>query len=146
MTVGPVRATVGAPMVGATLRQRALTEIASGESVLQAAERMASAGLPNALARAFHGAMHFARALLIINAIDTSSERGVISILEHRFMSATMLPRESVSALARLSTYRPKGKESEQHQPDDLVKRELAAARLFADHCRAMLRTAGVLS
>lgn len=133
-------------MVSATLRQKALAEIASGESVLQAAERMATAGLPNALARAFHGAMHFARALLITHAIDTTSDRGVISILEHRFMSATLLPRESIAALARLGTYRPKGRESEQHQPDDLVNRELAAARQFANHCRAILKSQGVLS
>ena len=48
--------------------------------------------------------------------------------------------------LARLGTYRPKAGQGEQREADDLVKRELAAARVFADQCRSILRAAGVLS
>lgn len=133
-------------MIDVERKRNASAEVALGQDALRAATTLLEAGLPNdAVSRAYYAAFHHARALLLLRGLEPKTHRGVISLLEKHFADAGLLPRDVVSAMARLETFRGIADyDTTQRLSQERAKIELDDARLVVDSCTELLRGEGV--
>jgi uncharacterized protein len=88
----------------ANRRKNAEAEAALGDQALRAAHALLALALPNdAVSRAYYAAFHHARAVLLLDGLEPKTHRGVVALL---VQASARLPKEAVSDLARLQTFR----------------------------------------
>ncbi|MBN1774144.1 MAG: HEPN domain-containing protein [Deltaproteobacteria bacterium] len=123
-------------------RENARAEAALGDDALRAAEQLLALGLPNdAVSRAYYAAFHYARALLLTEGLEPRTHRGLVALLEQRFVAAGRLGREAVSAFARLQTFRSLADyDVRERLSPERAGEEVASARRLVDEARILLR------
>jgi uncharacterized protein (UPF0332 family) len=129
-------------------RDNARAEAALGDDALAAASALLAAGLPNdAISRAYYAAFHYARALLLVKGLEPKSHRGVFALLTQHWEHADGLSRASISALARLQTFRGLADyDSRARLGADRAQDEVESARAFVEAAASLLRREGVLT
>jgi uncharacterized protein (UPF0332 family) len=116
-------------------------EAARGDEALAAARHLLSGGFHrDAVSRAYYAAYHWARALLLSQGVDPRTHRGVVQMLNLRFVKDGPMPEEIAAHLAHLETYRELSDYSAlasftQAQAEEEVQR----AATFAAACRRLL-------
>ncbi|MEK6607272.1 MAG: HEPN domain-containing protein [Myxococcota bacterium] len=126
-------------------RENARAEAALGGDALRAAETLRDLGLTNdAVSRAYYAAFHHARALLLTEGLEPKTHQGVLALLGQRFEGPGLLGSDSVSAFARLQTFRGLADYSARARlPSARAVEEVAAARRFVEEAQALLRAGG---
>ena len=129
-------------MTGDNMQVNKAEEIARGEECLKAAEHLLVGGFANdAVSRAYYGAFHYARALLMTLGIEPKTHRGVIQMIGLHFVRTGHLAEEAAKELAQLETYREL---SDYHTAtqfsEEQAREELSRARRFAETCMPLLK------
>lgn len=124
----------------------AAAEAAVGDDALRAARALIDLGLPNdAVSRAYYAAYHYARALLLTKGLEPKTHRGVLAFLTKHFESVDALGSESITAIARLETFRGLADyAASERLTDERAKAEVDAAARFVGVARALLVRLGV--
>jgi uncharacterized protein (UPF0332 family) len=120
--------------------------MALGDDALLAAETLLEAGLPNdAVSRAYYAAFHYARALLLLEGLEPKTHRGVVSLVAEILEKPGKLTSSSVTALARLQTFRGLADYDSRHRlSGERAAAEVNAARGFVAEARTLLGEASL--
>jgi hypothetical protein len=105
---------------------------------LRAAEALLGLGLPNdAVSRAYYAAFHAARALLMTAGLEPKTHRGVMALLNERFVE---IGEEQLSSFARLQTFRAIADyDARARLSASRASAEVASARSFVERSRIAL-------
>lgn len=123
------------------MRENAEIEAALGEDALRASRVLLDRGFPHdAVCRACHAAQRFARAVLVLDGLQPSTDRVVATLRE----PATLrLPPDAIAMLEHLEFVRRAVDESQVRFRPDTAAEEVATAERFAAAARAVLAAAG---
>ncbi len=124
-----------------------------GQEVAEAENRLAMAelvfqgsGQKTATTLAYYGAFHYARALILMEGLESKTHSGVFSLLNLHFVRSGRLSPELAKVLRDLQNDR----EAAEYDvasvfTPDMAREAITDARRFADTAREILRTAGYL-
>ena len=128
-------------MTDDNIRKNIVEELRRGDECLAAAEHLLSGEFNNdAVSRAYYGAFHYARALLMTKGLEAKSQRGLIQLLSLHFVKDGPMPEKTASLLAQLATYRELSDYNAFTSFTSLQAREeLDKALAFIAGCRVLL-------
>lgn len=126
-------------------RRNIEAELRRGQESLESARVLLAADLrADAVSRAYYGAFHHARALLLTLGLEPASHGGVVSLLHREFVRTGRVDPDTARLLSRLQQFR--------HDADYTAEfafsaggaaEELAAANRFAAAVRGLLLAEG---
>ena len=122
----------------------ARTEMALGDDALRAAQALLDLDLPNdAVSRAYYAAFHYARALLLLQGLEPKTHRGVAALMATHLEGTGRLSKASVSAFARLQTFRATADyDARGRLTRERAAEEVRAAVEFVEEARKQLAAA----
>lgn len=120
-------------------------EIARGQDALEEAELLLGAGkLAGAVSRAYYGALHHARALLLSVGEEPRTHAGLTRLLQRDFASTRRLAPEVAALLSRLMTFRQDADYTAEYVFTlAMAQQGIEDARTFIAASRAILLTDG---
>jgi hypothetical protein len=135
-------------MTGDNRRKNVQVEIARGDESLREAEQLLGVSMPTgAMSRAYFGAFHHARALLLTLGEETCTHRGVVQLLHRDLVREGKLDPNVASLLSQLQRFRQDADYSaEVVFTPEMAAREVEAARTFVRTAREMLVRDGWLA
>jgi hypothetical protein len=135
-------------MTGDNRRKNVLVEVARGDESLREAEQLLGASMPTgAVSRAYFGAFHYARALLLTLGEETRTHRGVVQLLHRDLVREGKLDANVASLLSQLQRFRQDADYSAEIVfTAEIAAREVEAARTFVRTAREMLVRDGWLA
>jgi uncharacterized protein (UPF0332 family) len=120
-------------------------EVRRGNETLEAAQILLDAGkLADAISRAYYGAFHYARALLLMLGEEARTHSGLDRILQRDLVREGLLDPEVARLLARLMTYRFEADYSAEYVfTPSAAREEVAAAHQFVAEAKRVLVSGG---
>jgi uncharacterized protein (UPF0332 family) len=120
-------------------------EVRRADETLEAAFILFEAGkLADAISRAYYGAFHYARALLLMLGEEARTHSGVDRIIQRDLVREGLLDPEAGRLLARLMTYRFEADYTAEYVFTAVAAREeLDAAKRFVQEARRVLVNGG---
>jgi hypothetical protein len=133
-------------VTGDNRRRNVATEVARGEESLAAARALLPLGLANdAMSRAYYGAYHHARALLLTVDVEPKTHGGLSRLLRRHFEEH--IGEQAVSLFARLQTFRQAADyDAEARFESAEAEAELRRAEAFVQAARDVLESGGWLT
>ncbi len=116
-------------------------EIARGDEALEEAELLLAASKnAGAVSRAYYGAFHYARALLLTVGEEPRTHGGLTRLLQANFARSGRLPPEVAALLSRLMTFRQGADYTAEFVfTPKMAADEVSNARTFVAAARAVL-------
>lgn len=116
-------------------------EVRRAEETLQAAQILFDAGkFADAISRAYYGAFHYARALLLMLGEEARTHGGVDRTLQRDLVREGLLDPEAARLLARLMTYRFEADYTAEYVfTPSFARDELDAAKRFVHEAKRIL-------
>jgi hypothetical protein len=116
-------------------------EIARGDRALASARILADAGeAADAVSRAYYGAFHYARALLLTEGVEARRHGGLDRLVQRDFVRTGALSAEVAAELTRLQAMRQRADYSAEHVFTEPMARDaIAGAERFVMGIRALL-------
>ncbi len=134
-------------MTGENKKKNILVEVERGTASLESAEILLAAGmLADAVSRAYYGAFHFARALLLTLGEEPISHAGVERLLHRDLVRAGSLDPSIARQFGRLQKMRQDADYTAEvvfTEPD--ARQDVAAAQQFVTEARRILVAGGWL-
>ena len=126
-------------------RENLRDEVQRGDEALRAAEALIELGLfSDAISRAYYGAFHYLRALLLTRGIQPKSHAGVVSQFSLEFIRTGLLASKHNRLLAGLQRARELADyDSAVQFTEEDAKVELDDAQALAGEVRALLEREG---
>jgi uncharacterized protein (UPF0332 family) len=120
-------------------------EVRRGTETLESAEILFQAGkLADAVSRAYYGAFHHARALLLMLGQEARTHSGVDRLLQRDLVREGLLDPEVARLLARLMTYRLEADYTAEYVfTPASAREEIEAAQRFVREARRVLASGG---
>jgi uncharacterized protein (UPF0332 family) len=130
------------------VRAAVLGEIARGDDAIEEATLLLDAGkLAGAISRAYYGAFHYARALLLTVGEEPRTHGGLSRLLQANFVRTGRMAPEVASLLSRLMTLRQDADYTVEYVfTPKMASEDLAQTRVFAAAARAILVAGGWVS
>jgi len=128
-------------------RKNVAAEVARGEESRRAAAVLLAAGLAaDAVSRAYYGAFHYARAVLLSESEEPRTHGGVDRLLQRDFVRAGRFDADVAKLFTRLQRYRQDADYTAEYvfTPTSAAE-EVAAAETFIGEARRFLVTAKLL-
>ncbi|MBN1675005.1 MAG: HEPN domain-containing protein [Kiritimatiellae bacterium] len=128
-------------MTDENCKANALDETRAGNDCLAEADYLYAGGFFNAaVSRAYFAALHWARALLVLKALEPKTHRGVIQLLHLHYVEHGTMDPAAAAELGQLETYRELSDYSAGVSLDgSRAAQEIARARAFIDACRPFM-------
>jgi uncharacterized protein (UPF0332 family) len=128
-------------------RAAILAEVTRGDEAVEEATLLLAAGkLAGAVSRAYYGAFHFARALLLSVGDEPRTHGGVSRLLQRNFVRTGRMAPEIAVLLSRLMTMRQDADYTAEYVfTPEIARGELDDARRFVDAARQILAMDGWL-
>lgn len=122
-----------------------MAEVARGDDAVEEAALLLSAGkLAGAVSRAYYGAFHHARALLLTVGEEPRRYRGASRLLQRDFVASGRLAPEVAALLSRLMTFRQDADYTAEYVFTPAMAQQADDdARTFVSAARAILAGAG---
>jgi uncharacterized protein (UPF0332 family) len=135
-------------MTGESRRKNIAIEVERGDEALREANHLLSGSMPTgAVSRAYFGAFHYARALLLSLGEEVRSHRGLVQLLHRDLVREGKLDANVASLLSQLQRFRQDADyAAEIVLTSEMAAREVDAARTFVDTARALLERGGWLA
>ena len=132
-------------MTGENRRKNIVIEISRGEDALDSARILLEAGkYADSVSRAYYGALHHARALLLTLEAEPRTHAGVQRLLHRDFVREGTFPPEIAQLLSSLEKFRLDADYSaEVVFTAPTAREELAAAERFIAEVRGHLQARG---
>jgi uncharacterized protein (UPF0332 family) len=126
-------------------RAAVAAELARGDDAVEEAELLLGAGkLAGSVSRAYYGAFHYARALLLSVGEQPRTHAGLTRVLQRDFARAGRMPPEVAALLSRLMTFRQDADYTAEYVfTVGMAQQGLADARAFIASARVILVTDG---
>jgi len=126
-------------------RDAIAAETARGDEALAEAEILAAAGkATGAVSRAYYGAFHYARALLLTLGEEPRSHGGLTRLIQTHFVRTGRIAPEVGALLSRLLTIRQDADYTAEYVITEAMARaDLAEARAFVAAAQAILSADG---
>ena len=126
-------------------RAAILAEVGRGDDGVQEAELLLSAGkLAGAVSRAYYGAFHYARALLLTVGEEPRTHGGLTRLLQGNFVRSGKMAPEVAALLSRLMSFRQDADYTAEYVfTEAMVSAEGDGARAFVAAARAILVDGG---
>ena len=126
-------------------RAAVAAEIARGDEALEEAELLFGAKkLTGAISRAYYGAFHYARALLLTIGEEPRTHGGLVRLLQTNFVRTGKMPPETGALLSRLMNQRQDADYTAEFVfTEAMAEDELNDARTFISAARAILAADG---
>lgn len=120
-------------------------ELARGDDAVEEADLLLNAGkLAGAVSRAYYGAFHYARGLLISVDEEPRTHAGLTRLLQRDFARAGRMAPEVAALLSRLMTFRQDADYTAEYVfTPAMAQQGVADARTFIAAARAILVTDG---
>lgn len=132
-------------MTNENRKKNIAAEVRRADETLEAAFILFEAGkLADAISRAYYGAFHYARALLLMLGEEARTHSGVDRIIQRDLVREGLLDPEAGRLLARLMTYRFEADYTAEYVFTAVAAREeLDAAKRFVQEARRVLVNGG---
>jgi uncharacterized protein len=116
-------------------------EVARGDDAIEEAELLLGAKkLAGAVSRAYYGAYHYTRALLVTIGEEPRSHGGLVRLLQANFVRTGKMAPEVGALLSRLMTLRQDADYTAEFVfTESMAEKELEDARTFVAGARAIL-------
>ena len=116
-------------------------EVRRGTETLESAQILLDAGkYADAISRAYYGAFHYARALLLMLGEEVRSHGGLDRLLQRDFVREGQLDPEVARLFSRLMTYRFEADYTAEFVfTSEAAREELDAANRFVEAARRLL-------
>jgi hypothetical protein len=126
-------------------RANIAVEIARADRAFRSAQILCDAGeAADAVSRAYYAALHYARALLLTQATEPQTHRGVLRLISRDFVRTGQLAPDVAAALSKLEKQRLEADYSaELVFTETEAAVELEAAKTFIDAVTTLLRRGG---
>jgi uncharacterized protein (UPF0332 family) len=120
-------------------------EARRGRDALRSAEILLASGMfADAVSRAYYGALHFARALLITSGEEPKAHAGVLRLISRDFVRTSKLAPELAQILSALEKQRTDADyTSEMVFTEAAARDDVERARRFVDVAAALLASEG---
>ena|SRR5579884_833814 len=134
-------------MTGENRRKNIAIEVARAEEALRESEQLLNASMPTgAVSRAYFGAFHYARALLLTIGEEARTHRGIVQLVHRDLVREGKLDANVASLLSQLQRFRQEADyAAEVVFTAELAAREVAAARTFVEAAKDVLTRGGWL-
>ena len=128
-------------MTNENRKKNIAAEVRRGNETLEAAQILLDAGkLADAVSRAYYGAFHYARALLLMLGEEARTHSGLDRILQRDLVREGLLDPEAARLLARLMTYRFEADYSAEYVfTPSTAREEVSAAHQFVAEAKRVL-------
>ena len=94
-------------MTSENCASNAAEESRRGDEAMRAAKTLLEVALFNdVVSRAYYGAYHWARALLLTKGMESKTHNGLIRLIGREFVSKGALPKDAATLLAQLESDR----------------------------------------
>jgi uncharacterized protein (UPF0332 family) len=132
-------------VTGENRRLNIAAEIRRGDETLKSAELLQAAGqYADAVSRAYYGAFHYARALLLMLGEEATTHGGVDRLLQRDLVRSGRLDPEVGRLLARLMQFRLEADYTAEYLfTEQAALEEVAAAKRFVAEADRILRAEG---
>jgi uncharacterized protein (UPF0332 family) len=123
-------------------------EVTRGDESVDEAQILLAAGrLAGAVSRAYYGAFHYARALLLTIGEEPRSHGGLTRLLQSNFTRSGRLAPETAALLSRLMTFRQDADYTAEFVfTRAMAEQEVENARTFVAAAKSILAADGWLS
>ncbi len=123
-------------------------EVERGNDSLESAEILLAAGkLADAVSRAYYGAFHYARALLLTSGEEPRTHGGVDRLIQRDFVREGRLDAATASLFARLQKFRAEADYTAEFVfTPATAADEVSSARTFIEAARGLLAAGGWLT
>ncbi len=132
-------------MTNENRKKNIAAELRRGTEALESAQILLQAGkLADAVSRAYYGAFHHARALLLMLGEEARTHSGLDRILQRDLVREGLLDPEAARLLARLMTYRFEADYTAEYVFTlKAAREEVEAAQKFVEEARRVLGEGG---
>jgi uncharacterized protein (UPF0332 family) len=122
-------------------RAAVLAEVTRGDDAVEEARLLLDAGkLAGAISRAYYGAFHYARALVLTAGEEPRTHGGLSRLLQANFVRTGRLAPEVAALLSRLMSLRQDADYTAEYVFTlGMAQKELSDAQLFVIAARALL-------
>lgn len=123
-------------------------EVARGDDAVEEAELLRQAGkLAGAVSRAYYGAFHYARALLLALGEEPRTHGGLTRLLQRELVRGGRMTPEVAALLSRLMTFRQDADYTAEYVfTPSMAQQGVTDARTFVAAARAILAADGWLT
>jgi uncharacterized protein (UPF0332 family) len=134
-------------MTGDNRRKNIEAEVHRGDESLEAAEILVAARKhADAVSRAYYGAFHYARALLLTLGEEARTHGGVERLLQRDLVRSGQLDPDVARLFSRLQKFRQDADYTAEFVfTENAAREEVDAARRFVEEARTLLRRGGWL-
>jgi uncharacterized protein (UPF0332 family) len=128
-------------------RAAVLAEVARGDDAVEEAALLLAAGkLAGAISRAYYGAFHYARGLVLTVGEEPRTHGGLTRLLQSSFVRTGRMSPEVAASLSRLMTHRQDADYTAEYVfTAAMARQELDEAKAFVAAAQAILEQGGWL-
>jgi uncharacterized protein (UPF0332 family) len=129
-------------MTNENRKKNIAAEVRRGDETLESAEILFNAGkFADAISRAYYGAFHYARALLLMLGEEVRSHGGLDRLLQRDLVREGRLDPEIARLFSRLMTYRFEADYAAEFVfTSQAAREELDASNRFVEEAKRLLR------
>jgi uncharacterized protein (UPF0332 family) len=116
-------------------------EMARGDEGLDEASLLLDGGkFAGSVSRAYYGAFHYARAMLLASGEEPRTHGGITRLIQRNYVVTGRMTPETAALLSRLQTFRQEADYTAEFViSPDMARVELEGARAFVEAARAVL-------